>query len=158
LKVRHPSQTCMATCHRESSAPTAELAVLNGDPSRGPRNCLGQRMFVKYRHRRRPRSEALGTSWHTTGMWRRAGRRTPGGAASPSRYRAAEYLIAVVCILASRGELNVSTSMVDDEGIDLIFHRRESPATLAVQVKARMSDSKLVGQGTGLRRSRISVA
>jgi hypothetical protein len=58
--------------------------------------------------------------------------------------KAAEYLIASVCILATRGELNVSTSLVDDEGVDLVFNRRNSSATLAVQVKARMSDSKLV--------------
>jgi hypothetical protein len=61
--------------------------------------------------------------------------------------KAVEYLIAASCILATRGELNVSTSLVDDEGVDLVFHRRDSTATLAVQVKARMSDSKLVQEG-----------
>lgn len=45
--------------------------------------------------------------------------------------KAAEYLVAAVCILATRGRLNVSTSIVDDEGIDLVFHLRESTATLA---------------------------
>ncbi|GAA0734423.1 hypothetical protein Drose_34930 [Dactylosporangium roseum] len=58
--------------------------------------------------------------------------------------KAAEHLVAAFCVLATRGALNVSTSMVDDEGVDLIFHRRNSTATLAVQVKARMSDSKRV--------------
>jgi hypothetical protein len=58
--------------------------------------------------------------------------------------KAVEYLVAAACILSTRGELNVSTSMVDDEGVDLVFHRRDSSATLAVQVKARMSDSKRV--------------
>jgi hypothetical protein len=58
--------------------------------------------------------------------------------------KAVEYLIAAACILSTRGELNVSTSMVDDEGVDLVFHRRDHSATLAVQVKARMSDSKSV--------------
>jgi hypothetical protein len=58
--------------------------------------------------------------------------------------KAAEHLVAAFCILATRGELNVSTSLVDDEGVDLVFHRRNSTATLAVQVKARMSDSKRV--------------
>ncbi|MEU8466082.1 hypothetical protein [Streptomyces sp. NPDC029003] len=53
--------------------------------------------------------------------------------------KAAEYLVAASCILATGGELNVSTSLVDDEGVDLVFHRRASSATLAVQVKARMS-------------------
>jgi hypothetical protein len=54
--------------------------------------------------------------------------------------------VAAVCILATNGELNVSTSIVDDEGVDLVFHRRGGLATLAVQVKARMSTGVLVGQ------------
>ncbi len=58
--------------------------------------------------------------------------------------KAAEHLVAAFCILAPRGALNVSTSLVDDEGVDLVFHRRNSTTTLAVQVKARMSDSKRV--------------
>jgi hypothetical protein len=62
--------------------------------------------------------------------------------------KAVEYLVAAACILSTRGELNVSTSMVDDEGVDLVFHRRDSAATLAVQVKARMSDSKRVRSGS----------
>ncbi|MFF3659105.1 hypothetical protein [Streptomyces olivochromogenes] len=53
--------------------------------------------------------------------------------------KAAECLVAASAILATGGELNVSTSLVDDEGVDLVFHRRGSSATLAVQVKARMS-------------------
>jgi hypothetical protein len=52
--------------------------------------------------------------------------------------KASEYLVAAVCILVSQGQLNVSTSLVDDEGVDLVFHRRGGVATLAVQVKARM--------------------
>jgi hypothetical protein len=58
--------------------------------------------------------------------------------------KAAEYLVAAFCILATRGALNVSTSLADDEGVDLVFHRRNSTTTLAVQIKARMSDSKRV--------------
>ena len=61
--------------------------------------------------------------------------------------KAAEYLVAAVCILATRGRLNVSTSIVDDEGVDLVFHLRDSTATLAVQVKARMADGAVVAQG-----------
>jgi uncharacterized protein GlcG (DUF336 family) len=57
---------------------------------------------------------------------------------------AVEYLVAATCILASRGELNVSTALVDDEGVDLVFHRRGASATLAVQVKARTTDTKVV--------------
>ncbi|MFI1334792.1 hypothetical protein ACH4U7_32730 [Streptomyces sp. NPDC020845] len=61
--------------------------------------------------------------------------------------KAAEYLVAASAILATGGELNVSTSLVDDEGVDLVFHRRGSSATLAVQVKARMSTGSQVQQG-----------
>lgn len=58
--------------------------------------------------------------------------------------KAVEHLIAASFILASGLELNVSTSFVDDEGVDLIFHRRESSTTLAVQVKSRSHDAKTV--------------
>lgn len=61
--------------------------------------------------------------------------------------KAAEYLVAAICILATRGQLNVSTSIVDDEGVDLVFHLRDHSATLAVQVKARMSDGSAVARG-----------
>ena len=54
--------------------------------------------------------------------------------------KAAELLVAATCILQSRARINVSTSIIDDEGVDLVFHLREHTATLAVQVKARMSD------------------
>ena len=60
--------------------------------------------------------------------------------------KAAEYLVAAVCILVTGGELNVSTSIVVDEGADLVFHRRGGSAMLAVQVKPRMSTGVLVGQ------------
>jgi hypothetical protein len=69
---------------------------------------------------------------------------------SPSAGRmgkAAELLVAASAILATRGELNVSTSLVDDDGVDVVFHRRGHTATLAVQVKARMSDGKLAAAG-----------
>jgi hypothetical protein len=61
--------------------------------------------------------------------------------------KAVGHLVAAACILASRAELNVSTAMVDDEGVDLVFHRRGGTATLAVQVKSRMSDTKRVQSG-----------
>ncbi|MEU9323098.1 hypothetical protein AB0D91_04675 [Streptomyces canus] len=60
--------------------------------------------------------------------------------------KAAEHLVAAFAILATGGELNVSTSLVDDEGVDLVFHRRGSSTTLAVQVKARMSTASQVQQ------------
>ncbi len=50
---------------------------------------------------------------------------------------AVEYLIAASCMLASGFQLNVSTNLVDDEGVDLVFHRRDGSATLAVQIKSR---------------------
>ena len=56
--------------------------------------------------------------------------------------KAVEHLVAASCILSSRAELNVSTALVDDEGVDLVFHMRGGTATLAVQVKSRMSDPK----------------
>lgn len=70
--------------------------------------------------------------------------------------KAAELLIAASCILATRGELNVSTSLVDDEGVDLLFHRRASTATLAVQGKARMSDGAAISRGRFLASVRAS--
>jgi hypothetical protein len=62
--------------------------------------------------------------------------------------KAVEHLVAATCIIESRARLNVSTALVDDEGVDLVFHRRGGSATLAVQVKARMSDSKQLAAGT----------
>jgi hypothetical protein len=62
--------------------------------------------------------------------------------------KAAEYLVASTSIIQSRARLNVSSSLVDDEGVDLVFHRRDGTATLAVQVKARMNDSKQLAAGT----------
>jgi hypothetical protein len=55
--------------------------------------------------------------------------------------KAGEVLVAATCIVGSRGELNASTVMVDDEGVDLVFHRRGGTATMAVQVKSRTMDA-----------------
>lgn len=62
--------------------------------------------------------------------------------------KAAELLAAAFCVLSTGGELNVATSIVDDEGVDLIFNRRGSTATLAVQIKARMSSAKTIKDKT----------
>lgn len=51
--------------------------------------------------------------------------------------RAVVQLVAASCTIASGGELNASTSLVDDDDADLVFHRRGSSVTLAVQVKSR---------------------
>ena len=64
--------------------------------------------------------------------------------------KAVEHLVAATCILASGAQLNVSTALVDDEGVDLVFHRRGGSATLAAQVKSRRTDT------TGLKRGRFS--
>jgi hypothetical protein len=59
--------------------------------------------------------------------------------------KAAELLVAAHCILVSGGELNVSTSCVDDEGVDLVFRRRRlvahicSPAEGQVLVRIHSS-------------------
>lgn len=60
--------------------------------------------------------------------------------------KAVEHLVAASCILASDGELNVSTALVDDEGVDLVFHRRGRSRTLAVQVKSRFRESSHLGE------------
>jgi hypothetical protein len=61
--------------------------------------------------------------------------------------KAVEHLVAASSILASGGQLNVSTSLVDDEGVDLVFHRRGGSATLAVQVKSRFFTSAQLAAG-----------
>ena len=68
--------------------------------------------------------------------------------------KAVEHLVAATCIIQSRARLNVSTSLVDDEGVDLVFHRRGGTDTLAVQVKARFNDSKALASGTFLQNVR----
>lgn len=61
--------------------------------------------------------------------------------------KAVEHLVAASCILASGGQLNVSTALVDDEGVDLVFHRRGRSATLAAQVKSRRTTASVVRRG-----------
>jgi len=60
---------------------------------------------------------------------------------------AVEYLIAASCMLASDFQLNVSTNLVDDEGVDLVFHRRDGSATLAVQIKSRSWSANVLRSG-----------
>jgi len=61
-------------------------------------------------------------------------------AGSARKGKATELLIAAIAVLATDGELNALTAMVDDEGVDLGFKRRNGSRTLDVQVKARFSD------------------
>lgn len=66
---------------------------------------------------------------------------TPSKHASSARKgKAVEHLVAAICVLATRGELNALTALVDDEGVDLGFKRRNGTMTLDVQVKARFTD------------------
>jgi hypothetical protein len=58
--------------------------------------------------------------------------------------KAVEHLIAASCVLASGAVLNASTSLVDDEGVDIVFHRRCRSTTLAVQVKSRLEENALL--------------
>jgi len=70
---------------------------------------------------------------------------------SPSAGRmgkAAELLVSATAIISTRGQLNVATAILDDDGIDLIFSRKGHPETLSVQVKSRFSDSDQVQKGT----------
>ena len=69
------------------------------------------------------------------------------GGGGPRTGKALEYLVAASCILMSGGKLNVSTPLVDDEGVDLVFNRHDRPATLAVQIKGRSRSAQVVKKG-----------
>jgi hypothetical protein len=58
--------------------------------------------------------------------------------------KAVEHLIAASCILSTSAKLNVSTSFVDDDGVDLVFHLRGGTSTLAVQVKHNSTSTQKV--------------
>jgi hypothetical protein len=60
--------------------------------------------------------------------------------------KAVEHLIASTCVLGSGGVLNAWTSIVDDEGVDLVLQRRNSPETLALQVKSRLTTAKGIAE------------
>ena len=46
--------------------------------------------------------------------------------------KATEQLVAAICVLATGGELNALTALVDDEGVDLGFKRRNGTRVLDV--------------------------
>jgi hypothetical protein len=56
--------------------------------------------------------------------------------------KAVEHLIAASCIIASGSRLNALTALVDDEGIDITFKRRDGFRTLDVQVKSAFLESR----------------
>jgi hypothetical protein len=61
-------------------------------------------------------------------------------ASSARKGKAVEQLVAATCVLATGGELNALTALVDDEGVDVGFKRRNGTRVLDVQIKARFSD------------------
>jgi hypothetical protein len=61
---------------------------------------------------------------------------------SARKGRATEQLIAAMCVLASGGELNALTALVDDEGVDLGLKRRNGTRTLDLQVKSGFVDER----------------
>jgi hypothetical protein len=69
---------------------------------------------------------------------------------SARKGKATEHLVAAMCVLASEGELNALTALVDDEGVDLGLKRRDGNRVLDVQVKsAFLGDRKnLTEDGT----------
>jgi hypothetical protein len=56
--------------------------------------------------------------------------------------KAVEHLIAALCVLGSGGDLNAWTSLVDDEGVDLVLQQRNRPETLSLQIKSRLMTAK----------------
>jgi hypothetical protein len=65
---------------------------------------------------------------------------------SSRKGKAVEQLIGALCVLGSKGELNAWTSLVDDEGVDLVVQRRDRPETIALQVKARLTTAKGIAE------------
>jgi hypothetical protein len=57
-----------------------------------------------------------------------------------------EHLIAALCVLGSNGQLNAWTSLVDDEGVDLVLQRRGRPEMLSLQIKSRLTTAKGIAQ------------
>lgn len=65
---------------------------------------------------------------------------------SSRKGKAVEQLIGALCVLGSNGELNAWTSLVDDEGVDLVVQKRQRPETIALQVKARFTTAKGIAE------------
>jgi hypothetical protein len=61
---------------------------------------------------------------------------------SARKGKAVEHLVAASCILASGSRLNALTGVVDDEGVDITFKRRNGFRTLDVQVKSAFLESR----------------
>jgi hypothetical protein len=60
--------------------------------------------------------------------------------------KAVEHLVASMCVLGTGGDLNAWTSIVDDEGVDVMLQRRNHPETLALQVKSRFTTAKGIAE------------
>ena len=61
-------------------------------------------------------------------------------------YRRTAHLHELRLIVIKIDVWKASASIVDDEGVDLVLRLRDSTATLAVQVKARMTDTSVARQ------------
>jgi len=60
----------------------------------------------------------------------------------------AATLIGVACAQRSNGDINFAAPFVDDEGIDLIFFKKDGGGkVILAQVKSRMMQSKLLSRG-----------
>ena len=57
-----------------------------------------------------------------------------------------ELQVAAMVIMGTRGVLNASTAVVDDDGVDVTFFVGER--TIDVQVKSRTMDAKTSQRGT----------
>ena len=62
--------------------------------------------------------------------------------------KAVELQVAAMVILGTRGKVNASTAVIDDEGVDLTFFN--AAGSIDVQVKARTMDAKISQRGTFL--------
>src|SRR4051812_18880760 len=63
-------------------------------------------------------------------------------AGSARKGKAVEHLVAAMCVLASGGEMNALTALVDDEGVDLGLKRRDGTRILDLQVKSAFEDER----------------
>lgn len=61
---------------------------------------------------------------------------------SARKGKATEQLVAASVVLASGSQLNALTALVDDEGVDITFKRRDGSSTLDVQVKSAFTESR----------------
>ncbi len=59
------------------------------------------------------------------------------GLSTTQKGKIVENLVALTCILGSDGKLSANFPFIDDEGVDLMFARKDTGRGIAVQVKSR---------------------